>query len=120
PSELQSNYHCVSNPGEPVVGYLSAGNASEKRIFITVSQLPHYVTIYPYECQLDTAWVNPPRSGSYLAGILVPANSPYGIVDALYLPPLSPFGIPTAYNFSIKPCTDCTLRGKTAIPPFWR
>ncbi|HWD89302.1 MAG TPA: DUF4249 domain-containing protein [Mucilaginibacter sp.] len=120
PSELQSNFHCTSDPGELVIGYLSAGNVSEKRIFISAAQLPHYVTQYPYECQLDTAWVNPPRSGAYLVDILIPPSSPYSVVDALYLPPLSPFGIPTAYNFSTRPCVDCTLRGQTARPPFWQ
>lgn len=120
PSETQSNYRCISNPGELVVGYLSAGNVSEKRIFITAAQLPHYITQYPYGCQLDTAWLNPPRPGVYVEGILIPASSPYGIVDALYLYPPNPFGLPTSYNFSVKPCTDCTLRGKTNTPPFWQ
>jgi hypothetical protein len=120
PSETQSNYHCISNPGELVVGYLSAGNVSEKRVFITAAQLPHYVTQYPYGCQVDTAWLNPPRQGAYLAGILIPSNSPYGIINALYLQPPNPFGLPTAYNFSTKPCTDCTLRGKRNPPPFWQ
>ena len=120
PSETQSNYHCVSNAGELVVGYLSAGNMSQKRIFITAAQLPDYVTEYPYGCQLDTAWLNPPKPGSYLESILIPLNSPYGIVNALYLEPPNPFGLPTAYNFSTKPCTDCTLRGRTSPPPFWR
>ncbi|MDO3628378.1 DUF4249 domain-containing protein [Mucilaginibacter sp. BT774] len=120
PSETQSNFHCVSNPGELVVGYLSAGNVSQKRIFITASQLPHYTTDYPYGCQLDTAWLNPPRSGSYLENILIPASSPYGIVNALYLQPANPFGLPSAYNFSTKLCVDCTLRGKRTPPSYWK
>ena len=120
PSETQSNYHCISNPGELVVGYLSAGNVSEKRVFISAAQLPHYVTQYPYGCQVDTAWLIPPRSGAYLEGVLIPASSPYGIINALYLQPPNPFGLPTAYNFSTKPCVDCTLRGKRNPPPFWQ
>ena len=120
PSETQSNYHCISNSAELVVGYLSAGNVSEKRIFITPVQLPHYVTEYPYACELDTAWLNPPRSGAYVESILIPASSPYGIVNALYLQPANPFGLPTAYNFSIKQCVDCTLRGKRTPPSYWK
>ena len=120
PSETQSNYHCVSNPDELVVGYLSAGNVSEKRIFITASQLPNYATQYPYGCQLDTAWLNPPRTGSYLESILIPLSSPYGIVNALYLQPPNPFGLPTSYNFSTKECVDCTLRGRRNPPPYWK
>lgn len=120
PSETQSNYHCISDPGELVVGYLSAGNISQKRIFITAAQLAHYVTQYPYGCQLDTAWLIPPRTGSYLESILIPLPSPYGIVNALYLQPPNPFGLPTSYNFSTKECVDCTLRGRRNPPPFWR
>jgi hypothetical protein len=120
PSETQSNYHCISSPDELVVGYLSAGNISEKRIFITASQLPNYATQYPYGCQLDTAWLNPPRTGSYLESILIPLSSPYGIVNALYLQPPNPFGLPTSYNFSTKECVDCTLRGRRNPPPYWR
>lgn len=120
PSETQSNYRCISNPGELVVGYLSAGNISEKRVFITASQLPHYVTEYPYGCQLDTAWLNPPRTGSYLESILIPLSSRYGIVNALYLQPPNPFGLPTSYNFSTKECVDCTLRGKRNPPSYWK
>jgi hypothetical protein len=120
PSEVQSNFHCISNPGELVVGYLSAGNVSKKRIFITSDQLPHYDTQYPYACELDTAFRNPPRPAAPTIDILVPASSPYSVINALYLPPANPYGLPTAYTYSTKPCVDCTLRGKRSPPPFWK
>jgi len=120
PSETQSNFHCLSDPNELVVGYLSVGNASTKRIFITANQLPQYKTQYPYDCELDTAFLNPPHGGTLPIGDLVPPNSPYMPVNGLYLLPANPFGGPTAYTYSTKLCVDCTLRGKRTPPSYWR
>lgn len=120
PSETQSNFHCLSNPNELVVGYLSAGNVSTKRIFITASQLPNYSTQYPYDCELDTAFINPPHGGTLPISDLIPASSLYMPVMALYLPPANPFGLPTAYSYSTKLCVDCTLRGRRNPPAYWR
>jgi len=120
PSETQSNFHCLSDPNELVVGYLSVGNASTKRIFITANQLPQYKTQYPYDCELDTAFLNPPHAGTLPIGDLVPPNSPYMPVNGLYLLPANPFGGPTAYTYSTKLCVDCTLRGKRTPPSYWR
>lgn len=119
PSEVQSNIHCINNPGELVIGYMTAGNISYKRIFIDASQLPKYGAVYPYECQVDTAFI-PPKPGGYDVSILVPRTSPYTPINALYLPPPNPFGLPTAYNFAVIPCVDCTIRGKRNPPPYWK
>lgn len=120
PSETQSNFHCLSDRNELVVGYLSAGNVSTKRIFITAGQLPNYKTQYPYDCELDTVFDNPPHPGTLPVGNLIPANSLYMPVNALYLPPANPFGKPTAYTYSTKVCVDCTLRGKRNPPLYWK
>jgi hypothetical protein len=123
PSQTQSNFHCITNPNELVVGYLSAGNASYKRIFITAAQLPPgYSTAYPYSCELDTAFEAPdPRIPTQKSiGILVPANSQYMPVTGLFIPPDNPFGGPNAFTFSTKVCVDCTVRGKTITPSFWQ
>jgi len=122
PSQTQSNFHCISNPNELVVGYLSAGNASYKRIFITAAQLPlSYSPVYPAACELDTAFEapNPQIPTQKPISVLIPANSPYMPVTGLFIPPDNPFGGPNAFTFSTKGCVDCTLRGGTAAPPFW-
>ena len=121
PSQTVSNYRCVSNPNELVIGYLSVGNASSKRIYITADQLlPSYSPQYPAACELDTAFINPPHPGTRSIGELIPYNSPYVPVSGLFLPPPSPFGGPTAYSYSTKFCVDCTLRGTTIPPSFWK
>lgn len=122
PSQAQSNFHCITNPAELVVGYLSAGNTSSKRIFITAAQLPStYSTVYPSSCELDTAYETPdPRIPTERPiSLLIPASSPYMPVTGLFIPPDNPFGGPNAYTFSTKVCVDCTLRGRTAAPLFW-
>ncbi len=40
PGQLPGNIHGVTNPKDPVVGYVSACSIAEKRIFISNSQLP--------------------------------------------------------------------------------
>jgi hypothetical protein len=102
PSVQTGNIHCVSNPAIPVIGYITATNMESKRIFILNKDLPATPTIYPYDCEIDTAkslndLITPPYS-------YIPiSTTPKG--DLLY---------------SSRQCVDCTLRGTTQIPPFWR
>jgi len=121
PSENQSNYHCLSDPAELVVGYLSVGRTATKRIFITADKLPaSYSAVYPCDCRIDTVFNNPPHPFTRPYSEVIGPNSPFSIVDGLYLPPPDPFGHPTAYTYSTILCVDCTVRGKRAAPPFWK
>lgn len=124
PSESPTNYHCLTNPGELVVGYLSVGNVAYKRVFISKDQLPaSYQTVYPTVCELDTAFIiNPPKTQQEISqtDAFNQHNALYEVVQGLYLPPADPFGRPTAVSYSTLLCVDCTIRGKTAPPPFWR
>ena len=124
PSSAPTNYRCLSNPGELVVGYLSAGDAAYKRIFITKEQLPaSYVAAYPTQCELDTAFlVNPPKTPQEIAMTdeFLHNGSAYTPVMGLYLPPPNPFGGPTAMSYSTVLCVDCTIRGVRPAPAFWR
>jgi len=123
PSETESNFHCISNPAELVVGYLSVGNVTSKRIFISASQLlPSYSAQYPCACELDTAYESPDPKipGERSIGVLIPKSSPYMPVSGLFIPPDNPFGGPNAYTFSTILCADCTVRGTTSTPSFWK
>jgi hypothetical protein len=123
PSQTQSNFHCITNPSELVVGYLSVGNISYKRIFIAAGQLPSsYSAVYPSSCELDTAFQTPDPNipTEKLIDVLIPASSPYTPVTGLFIPPDNPFGGPNAYSFSTKGCVDCTIRGTTTAPSFWK
>lgn len=119
PSEIIGNIHCVSNPSEPVIGYIGAGSATKKRIFIDNRDLPAWHAILPTAgCKLDTllfARFIPPKTTinevkDYLyTGFLFPVNA--------VLPPGAPR--PTGYTASTAECVDCTLRGTNKKPDFW-
>jgi hypothetical protein len=115
PTELTGNIHNVNNPNEPVIGYITVTNVQSKRIFLYNSIVPKYTLVnYPYNCVLDTAY--------YIA--------PFGmsVEDLLIYPPVT--NIPTTavyvsdvivgFGYSTIVCTDCTLRGTTTVPSFWK
>jgi hypothetical protein len=110
PSEVPGNIHCITNPSEPVIGYLGVSTVSSKRIYISNTQLPQWVPDYPYGCSLDTAKLNRPE---YPALILYPDI--YLATDVIG-PRLSP----SAYLFTTRVCADCTIRGSKTPPPFWK
>ncbi|HVW14750.1 MAG TPA: DUF4249 domain-containing protein [Mucilaginibacter sp.] len=122
PSQLQSNFHCVTNPGEPVVGYLSAGNVASKRIFITVDQLPSsYSPQYPGgACKIDTLFYVPANqqqvNDNALYRITMKNDS---LIDGLFANP-DVLGFPYAYTYSTGLCVDCTIRGTRVTPSFWK
>jgi hypothetical protein len=117
PSANNGNMHCVTNPSEPVIGYISVCTVQQKRIFISNAQLPQtWVPTYPYSCTLNTAL--------YCAGA--------GCTNqvAIYLIPPGSADIPITsvtdgpailgFTNSSAECVDCTIRGTTTPPAFWK
>lgn len=102
PSELKGNIHCVTSPGETVIGYTSVSSLVEKRIFIVAAQVPSWG--YRSECKEDTI-VNDSvnRKFAYGRGLLP---------TRIAIPGSSYFG-------AQKQCIDCTLRGTNIKPEFW-
>jgi hypothetical protein len=130
PSQLNANIHSVTNPSEPVIGYISVGSITNQRIFITNKQLPKWVTTPFYtNCQIAFGpnspccfYVYPPgpqnqvnayinyNKGGYTSPFLIP-------IDAITIHPGQP---PIGYTASERECVDCTLRGSNKKPGFWR
>jgi uncharacterized protein DUF4249 len=121
PSEVQGNLHCLSNPGEMVIGYLSAGNVTSKRIFISKSQLPSgYSPRYPVLCELDTLYYAPSDGSQIKANALYKITmKDDSIVQGIYAVP-DVLGFPYAYTYSSAFCVDCTIRGTRTTPAFWK
>jgi hypothetical protein len=119
PSQTSGNIRNVADAAEPVIGYISAGTKQSKRFFIKRSDLPsNYRFEYPYTCQLDTAnygqVVGPPYP------VLAPLNNSSILpVDKIVPNPLLPLLI-TGFSHTIRPCADCTIRGRVAKPSFWQ
>jgi len=119
PSQINGNIHCVTNPTEPVFGYMNITNVQVKRIFIHAIDLPRsWTSKYPYPCGLDTAFFQ-----SYIKANAPKLNN-YPSVEALLIPfgsshiPVDPLGV--GYTYSTKECLDCSIRGTKIKPPFWQ
>jgi hypothetical protein len=121
PSQLTGNIHNVSNPSEPVIGYISAGTLTRKRIFISRPALPlKWSAAYPYTCILDTNYYqrpapNPPLQNDVLL-FLIPLGS-IQIPTTIYGTGFFPTG---GFFSSDAQCVDCTVRGHTQQPAFWK
>jgi hypothetical protein len=112
PSELVGNIHCLTNPSEPVVGFIGCTNETDARIFIQRGQLPgSQVILTGYEdCTEDTIANTPVAlSMAYGTGQLIP-------VSLYYVGP-SLAGIVGGPPF----CVDCRLNGGfTQKPAYWQ
>jgi hypothetical protein len=107
PTQLIGNIHCVTNPSEPVIGYLSASSVTQQRLFIPDSVL--------------TGWVNPVSSNQCVTtGVpydfdLFPA---YPVTDTS----VGPYYFVTGGPMIVAPksCLDCQYQGGTRTKPsFW-
>jgi len=104
PASINSNIHCIEDPGEKVLGYFSVSAKSMKRIFI---EQFFAGLVNPYvSCVTDTVYNNDPIPN---------LNTSKWILDA------SPFRvIPSWVTVTdYKGCADCTVRGTKIKPDFW-
>ncbi len=110
PSQLPGNLYCVSNPDEPVLGFVSAGAMDEKRLFIRRSEIPFS---FPYNrnpsCERDTVDLSPEALASaFASGDSIPLTEVFGM------------GGFEGYEATSTYCADCRTRGGTNVKPdFW-
>lgn len=106
PSEIRGNFKCVSDPDEPVIGFVTATTVSSQRIFINSSQVPGWV--FPQNCPEE--WVTKDSIVFYFEG---GGYIPYEVVD-------DGNGGVAGYMASYAGCVDCTKRnGVRSRPSFW-
>lgn len=126
PSQINGNIHCVTDPAEPVIGYISVTNVPQKRVFILNAQLPlGWKPAYPYTCEVDTALFCRPVSIPCQNDVLL-FMIPIGSFEI----PLTPIwettpmpGVPPkvlGYLGTSRECMDCTIRGVVKQPAFWK
>ncbi|HTI60323.1 DUF4249 domain-containing protein [Mucilaginibacter sp.] len=109
PSELTGNVHCISNPLLPAIGYVSICTVQSKRVFITNYSFPDtWQPIYPYTCGIDSIKTN-------LYDNLIRPGS-----GLLALDPIGDYRNPSGYTATTVECADCTIRGTTTRPDFWK
>ena len=118
PTEISGNIHCITNPAEPVVGYVTVGTVQSKRIFVYHEDLPGDVQpIYPYDCQENSALFVGPGGHNQVAEIIAPNPDVYVPTTGIYQ---SGVVGPIGFKYSTPECVDCTLRGNVKPPAFWR
>lgn len=106
PSQLKGNMQCLTNPSEPVIGYIGVASMQEKRIFISNRQL---------------------QSWGYSSGCFeeVVKNVSDSVLKAMHLGLQPTIVDQMANNFiitfkvSTSDCVDCTLSGTNKKPDFW-
>lgn len=110
PSELYGNIRCTTHPERRVLGYVSIGTHTTKRIFATTREIGIYI---PFVCApLDMAsfqdMIPPPTNIDFY-------NSGYRVM-----------GTTPSFNDPEDPkewyprrCIDCTAMGTKVKPPFW-
>lgn len=116
PTQVVGNIHCISNPSEPVIGYISVSTVSQKRIFIDRTELP----VWPYapsNCQaFYLTWY---KHGSVPSDLLYFIDIPMELVTSFYDKQKKD----TGYTVKVGSydCVDCRYHGGTTIkPPFWK
>jgi len=102
PSEIRGNIHCISDPSEYVVGYVTASTIESKSIFISADEVPQWgFYIFCFTVNVP----NNRDSIDYAVNAL-------GLMPAYLMPPDIVFSTPQ--------CVDCTTRGGSTIRPvFW-
>jgi hypothetical protein len=129
PSQINGNIHSVTNPSEPVIGYISVGSTSNVRIFIHNQQLPAWLPTPAYpDCinELGSFYYvyYPPNLGATIPVNQVDQYINYNKGAILYQIPVSviekPGGQITGYTAAPPECVDCTLRGTNIQPSFWK
>jgi hypothetical protein len=107
PTQLIGNLHCLTNPSQPVIGFMTACTLQQQRIYIDISSLNDWQHNSPgFGC--DTVEIAQDFAQPFL----------YTYPDTNYAPwYFITFG---PLVLASKICLDCTLLGGTNIkPPFW-
>lgn len=104
PASILGNVYSTNNPNEKVLGYFSVSATSSKRIFIK-DKFAGIVNHYSNDdCVADTIY-----DGKYIPNL----NSTVWVIADNFMPPYKVI----TYT---KGCADCTTRGTTQEPSFWR
>ncbi len=108
PSQLTGNIHPITNPNEPVIGYISAATTTQKRIFVNNKQLNNWSTLIDYP-SCDTKIITPDPLNTFV----------YTYSDTSYAPWYYTGFQPLLY-ITKKTCIDCReYGGITKRPSFW-
>ncbi len=107
PVSIPGNIYCIEDPSEQVLGYFSVSAKTSKRIFIE-DRFAGLAYLYS-QCPSDTIF-----------GMMAPEPEGLGVSYWLIIDNSYDFFNPYKVYTTIKGCADCTVRGTTEEPSFWR
>jgi hypothetical protein len=126
PSKVPGNIHCISNPSQPVIGFISTCNITTQRVFVdaqrTVIVAPFYL---PPPTAIDcenffthAIQVEPLESfKTRLQHVMFNGDT---VLTVGYTNPAT--GKIVAYGYVAKQCADCRAKtpfGTNTVPAFW-
>jgi hypothetical protein len=115
PSELNGNIHCLSHPGQQVVGFISAGTVQQQRIFISRSRITSNYAVYCPAPDIVVALAADSLKKYF-------GHDPTDPNRINYTPILKHFtnGRHDGWISNASTCVDCTLQGgSNQKPSFW-
>jgi hypothetical protein len=110
PSQLFGNIRSITDPSEVVIGFISAGTFTEKRVTFTSADFPN-------------EWFKPREIDSLCLATVKPMSAAAIVAQHPVWVPLDiALGGTGAYNASNNlDCVDCRRQGGTNIkPPYWK
>jgi hypothetical protein len=115
PTQLTGNIHNTADAREPVIGYISAGAVSSKRLYVKRFDITRrWVTEGNEACAIDSLLLKDKFGTDQVAAqLLSHLETPLESIQ----PPGKPF--PIGYTGSSHRCADCTTRGTIVKPSFW-
>ncbi len=109
PSQINGNFHSITNPSDPVLGYVSACTVQEQRVFISNRSLPGWKSNPTINCPIKDIPSDPNNA-------LI-----WNYSDTAFQLWYFVSGPPPLLKITHKDCLDCRFQGGTNIkPPFWQ
>ncbi len=117
PSQLFGNIKCTTNPADIVIGFVSAGTVTEKRILLVANSFP-FDFVGPLPDRYCIANMDTLQISQHKALLFDPVQTEYIPLQTHRDPWLPLPAAITATKF--RECADCRLQGGTNIvPPYW-
>jgi hypothetical protein len=123
PSQIDGNIHCLTDPNEPVIGYVSASTITTQRIFVNNTTLPStWVATYPYQCVLDSFLFRTTLNGQVVYPEDQYFNWKKGAPQGEWVPisAIVQMGIAIGHTGTYRECGDCSVRGSLIKPSYWQ
>jgi len=117
PSQIYSNIKCTTNPGDVIIGFISAGTVTEKRILLIANSFP-----FDFVGPLPDTWCidhqDTLSTAQHKPLLFDPVQTEYIALQTHPIPWLRLPATITATKF--RECADCRLQGGTnVVPPYW-